>query len=270
MFEFRQIGDLNVSYEVAGEGNPLLLLHGGGSRASCYEDMVPILSKQFKTYSYDQRGFGDTVKPENPPMGHELWREDVRSFMDSFNLDKTALVGWSMGAGIALNFVLTYPERVSHLILIGAGSPRLPASDRSGFESRRKLIESGATAEEIVEKTFDFTKAAFSQYSQDHNAYAVEKIREEHLRNDPKAYLQLLEANADRPKLGPRLGEISCPTLLIVGDSDGRTPLPNTIDLNMAIPGSFMKVVQDCGHFYGYEQPEATCSAMIDFLKAFS
>ena len=267
---FKQIGDLNVSYEVHGDGSPLLLLHGGGSRASCFEDMVPILSKHFTTYAYDQRGFGDTVKPDNVPLAHNLWMEDVGSFMDSFGLEKCAVAGWSMGAGVALNFVLNHPERVSQLILIGANSPRLAPSDRSGFDNRRKLIESGAKAEEIVEKTFEFTRMAFSAYSREHNPYAVEKIRQEHLHNNPQSYLQMLEANKDRPDIGPRLGEISCPTLMIVGDSDGRTPLPGSVDLNVAIPGSFMKVVPDCGHFYGYEQPEITCQAMIDFLQAFN
>ena len=133
---FKQIGDLDVCYEVHGEGYPLLLLHGGGSRASCYEDMVPILSKDFTTYAYDLRGFGDTVKPESPPLGHDLWMEDLRSFMDSFDLKKAAIAGWSMGAAVALNFVLNYSDRVSHLILIGAGSPRIARSDRSGFENR--------------------------------------------------------------------------------------------------------------------------------------
>ena len=266
---FKQVGDLNINYEVHGEGNPLLLLHGGGSRASCFEDMVPILSKDFKTYAYDQRGFGDTVRPENPPLGHDLWKEDLRAFMDSVDLKKAAIVGWSMGAAVALNFVLAYPDRVSHLILIGASSPRLTPSDRSGFNNRRELIESGATAEEIVEKTFEFTKNAFSAYSREHNPRAVEKIRQEHLSNNPQSYLQMLDAQANKPPLGPRLGEISCPTLVIAGDSDGRTPLENSVDLNKAIPNSYLKLIPDCGHFYGYEQPEFTSRAMVNFLKAF-
>ena len=121
-----------------------------------------------------------------------------------------------------------------------------------------------------MEKTFAFTKNAFSAYSREHNPRAVEKIKQEHLHNNPKSYLQMLEAQMDRPQLGPRLGEITCPTLVMVGDSDVRTPIPNSEDLNVAIPNSYMKVVKDCGHFYGYEQPEITCQSMLAFLKAFS
>lgn len=271
MFEFKQIGDLNVSYEIAGEGNPLLLLHGGGARALSFEDMVPILAKQFKVYTFDQRGFGDTVRPPDPVLSTDLWRDDVLRFMDSFGLEKVALGGWSMGAANALNFVLAYPERVSQLVLIGAGAgPGVVAGDRTGFEVRRKLLESGANAEEIVAKTFEFTKQSFSQYSRDHNPRAVEMVRNEHLSNDPKSYLEMLQANRHREETNARLGEITCPTLLIVGDEDSRTPVANSEAFNKAISNSVMKVIPNCGHHYGYEQPEATCSAMIDFLKAFS
>lgn len=267
---FKQIGDLNVNYDIQGSGYPLVLLHGGGSRSSAYEEMVRILSKKFTVYTYDLRGFGETVRPAQPTLTHELWRDDLRDFMDSVGLEKAAVAGWSLGGAVVLNYVLTYPERVSHVILIGASSPRLAASDRSGFEARRKLIESGATAEEIVAKTFEFTKGAFSPHSREHNPGAVEKLRQEHLKNDPQSYLEMLQAQLDRPELGPRLGEIKCPTFLIVGDADGRTPLPNSEDLNLAIDGSYMKVVKNCGHFYGFEQPEITSQSIIGFLKAFT
>ncbi len=94
MHLLKQIGDLNVSYEVHGEGYPLLLLHGGGARAQSFEDMVPILAKQFTVYTYDLRGFGKTVRPPQPALSSEGWREDALKFIDSFELEKVALGGW--------------------------------------------------------------------------------------------------------------------------------------------------------------------------------
>jgi len=92
-------------------------------------------------------------------------------------------------------------------------------------------------------------------------------VRNEHLSNDPKSYLEMLQANRHREETNARLGEITCPTLLIVGDEDSRTPVANSEAFNKAISNSVMKVIPNCGHHYGYEQPEATCSAMIDFLN---
>ena len=79
----------------------------------------------------------------------------------------------------------------------------------------------------------------------------------------------MLEANEHRPAIGDRLGEIRCPTLIVVGEHDARTPVAMSEDLNKAIPTSFLKIVPNCGHFYSYEQPERVCEVMTTFLEAF-
>jgi pimeloyl-ACP methyl ester carboxylesterase len=91
-------------------------------------------------------------------------------------------------------------------------------------------------------------------------------LRQEHLRNNPRHYLEMLQANEDRPKIGDCLDEIRCPTLIIVGEHDGRTPLMMADDLNKAIPQSFLKIVPQCGHFYGYEQPAGVSETISSFL----
>jgi pimeloyl-ACP methyl ester carboxylesterase len=266
---FTQIGDLNVHHDIRGEGYPLVLLHGGGSRSQTFEKMVPVLSRSLRVHAYDLRGFGETKRPPEPKLSYELWRQDLLRFLDAFSLESVALGGWSLGAGVALDFTIHHPRRVSHLITIGASSPRLERTDRSGFDKRRELIEKGAKPEQIVAETFEFTKKAFSPYSVEHNPGAVEALRQEHLRNNPQSYLEMLVANERRPNIGGRLGEISCPTLIIAGEHDGRTPVPMSEDLNKAIPSSFLKIIPNCGHFYSYEQPEAVSNAIATFLDAF-
>lgn len=265
----KQIGDLNVQHDIRGEGYPLVLLHGGGSRSQTFEKMVPLLSRSFRVHTYDQRGFGETKRPPEPKLSHELWRQDLLRFLDTFSLEKVALGGWSLGGGVALDFTIHHPHRVSHLVIFGANSPRIQRSDRSGFDKRRELIEKGAKPEQIVAETFEFTKKAFSPYSVEHNPDAVEALRQEHLRNDPQSYLEMLNANERRPNIGGRLGEIRCPALIIVGEHDGRTPVPMSEDLNKAVPNSFLKIIPNCGHFYSYEQPEAVSNAIATFLDAF-
>ncbi len=147
---FKRIADLNVHYEVQGEGAPLVLLHGGGSRAQTFEEMVPILAKAWRVYTFDMRGFGDTERPPEPKLSYDVWQADLLRFLDAFGLEQVVLGGWSLGGAVALNFTLEYPRRVSQLVIIGAMSPRLEVSDRSGFEQRRALIERGATPAEIV------------------------------------------------------------------------------------------------------------------------
>ena len=81
---------------------------------------------------------------------------------------------------------------------------------------------------------------------------------------------QISIPQAERPDIGPKLGSIQCPTLVIVGDADTLTPIAASESLNAAIPNSYMKIIPNCGHCYGYEQPELTAGVMSTFLKAFS
>src|SRR5262249_14063244 len=83
----QKIGDLDVHYEVQGSGPPMVLLHGGGSRAQTFEEMAPILAASFRVYTPDMRGFGDTRRPPEPKLSHELWSTDLLRFLDALGLD---------------------------------------------------------------------------------------------------------------------------------------------------------------------------------------
>lgn len=267
---FKEIGNQNVHYEIWGKGEPVVLIHGGQCRLESWRDMIPMLEKEFKVYAYDVRGHGQTVRPPDVPLSQEQWAQDLYDFMQSFGLKKAALAGWSMGGGIALTFAVRHPEMASHIILFGAGSPLVPQSDRSGFDERRRLSENGASGEEIMEKTYAFSMNAFSKYSLNENPHAVAGLREDLAFYYDKPYSEILErAQAPRADIGPKLKDILCPTLIVVGDSDARTPVEMSESLNKAIPNSYMKVVANCGHYYSYEHPEVSSRSMINFLKAF-
>lgn len=267
---FSDIGAIKLHYDVNGEGNPLILVHGSGADAKSWEEMIPHLAKHFKVYAIDLRGAGKTFRSIHPPLSFDLWAEDLHRFMDNLGLSSASLAGWSLGGVVILNFAMYYPKMVSHLILIGTPSPLRQLTDRSGFDERVRLAESGASIEEIVDKTFEFSKNAFSPYTLQNKPQAVEKMRQTLLRNDPKSYVEIVKTMKDLPKLAPKLGSIKCPTLILVGDADARTPVEMSEDLNKAIVNSYMKIIPECGHFYVYEQPELTSQIMINFLRAFS
>ena len=99
----KQIGDLDVSYEVEGDGPPLLLLHGGGADMVSWEELVPLLRDDFTVYRYDLRGFGKTRRPPSPALSLALWTEDLLAFLDAFELRDPALAGWSLGGNDSAN-----------------------------------------------------------------------------------------------------------------------------------------------------------------------
>jgi 3-oxoadipate enol-lactonase len=262
----RHVAGMEMHIEVQGHGRPIVLVHGGGSRASCWEEVVPGLVDRYQVFTFDMRGFGETVRPASPQMSFEVWIDDLRQLLDEMELTSVGLVGWSLGGLIAMNFVLQYPALVSDLILIGVASPKRVPTDRSGFDTRLRLAQEGATADEIVRQTFDFTRRAFSPYTEANNPTAIDKVRAEHLSNDPKSYAEMVLANRQRPKIGERLEEIRCPTLVMVGDADTRTPMDDAIELNIEIPQSYLKILKNCGHFSTYEQPAAVARMISSFL----
>jgi pimeloyl-ACP methyl ester carboxylesterase len=266
---FAEVGGCNFYYEIAGKGPPLVLVHGTGADCQSFADVVPILSRQFKVYSYDMRGHGKTVRLTDDPLSDDIWADDLAALMTHLELPSAAISGWSLGGLIAMNFVLRHPRMASCLLLMGSRSP-LPSSatgDRSGFAVRLKMAAEGASIEEIVEATFEFSLGAYSPHTVQNNPEAVEKLRRSLLRNDPKSYAELL--GATRADIASRLGEIECPTLIVVGEDDARAPVGQAEGLSAAIPNSYMKIMQRCGHFYGFEQPEETCRIMTRFLQAF-
>ena len=263
---FKEIGDLKVHYEVSGEGGPVILLHGGQMRLKSWEHIAPLLAKEFKVYRYDVRGHGETVRPPGPQPTHEEWVDDLYRFIESFDLKAPAVAGWSMGASIGLNFAVKYPGVMSQLILVGSASPLIPLRGRELWVERRRLKESGASGEEIMEKTFGVTKGIFSPQAENN---ALEMVREQLLAHFSMPLEQISIPQGDLPDIGSKLGGIQCPTLCIVGDGDSRTPIEASESLNKEIPNSYMKIIPNCGHAYGYEQPELTARAMNTFLKAF-
>lgn len=268
---FKEIGELKVHYEVSGEGHALILMHGGQMRMESWEEMVPILAKEFRVFAYDARGHGQTKMPPGSELTHDLWADDLVAFMDTFGVEKAAVAGSSRGAATGLNFAVRYPDRISHLITLGAGSPLLPPSDRSGFNERKNLKDAGASGEEIMEKTFEFTLNAFSPNTPKTNPAALDKVRKLLV-----AHYSLPDEEVSIPArisandIGSRLGEIQCPTLLLVGDGDSRTPIPMSESLNTHIPNSYMKIIANSGHSYTFEQPELCSQLMIKFIKTFS
>jgi pimeloyl-ACP methyl ester carboxylesterase len=261
------IGDLRVYYTVAGTGPPVVLVHGIGADAHVWDEVVPPLAKRFRVYALDLRGFGRTVRPPLPRLSYDLWVDDVRGFVDRVAGGPASLVGWSLGGAVGLNVGLRHPQVLRTLVLIGTPSPLRPPTDRSGFNERLRLAEAGAPIEEIVDKTFEFTEAAYSPHTRATNPAAVDRMRQTLLRNDPRAYAEMVEANRARPDISARLAEIRVPTLVLVGEDDARTPVEMSEDLNRSIPDSYLKILPGCGHFYPYEQPEETSRIIVDFLE---
>ncbi|MGK5507776.1 alpha/beta fold hydrolase [Brevibacillus formosus] len=120
---------MDLYYEVSGEGKPVILLHSGGADLRDWLFVAPILAKQYQIIAFDGRGCGKSPSPTETAN----YVDDLLSVMDHFQLDEATLVGHSIGGRIATDFALTYPQRVSKLVLI--------APDLSGYTFSKPFTE---------------------------------------------------------------------------------------------------------------------------------
>jgi pimeloyl-ACP methyl ester carboxylesterase len=260
-----QRGGLTFHYGVVGQGPPLVLLHGGGSRASHFHAVMQALASDYTVYAYDMRGFGDTGLAPGEPFGHQTWADDVGGFLDHLDLPAAAISGWSLGATVAMNYASQNPDRVTALVLMGAPHPDRPI-DRAYFHRRLDMVKAGATAQDVVDQTFQTVTNMFSPWTLEHRPQALEQVRQEQLGNRVERVEPLVGAYESRPPFGPMLERIRCPVAIIAGDAD-----PGGIrgagGLSERLPVTHVEMIADCGHYYAVEQPRATAEAMRRCLR---
>ena len=113
--DFATINGTRLYFEIAGSGQPLVLLHGFTLDTRMWDDQFEPLTREFQVIRYDMRGFGQSGPPASERYAHA---DDLRDLLDHLRVDKAHLVGLSKGGAIALDFTLAYPRRVNKLVLI--------------------------------------------------------------------------------------------------------------------------------------------------------
>lgn len=224
-----------------GEGEPVVLLHGGAGNGDHWANQVPALTAaKFKVFVVDSRGHGRSTR-DKTPLSYAQMADDLLALMDQLKLEKAALVGWSDGGAIALDVALRHPERVSRLVAYGTNYNL--AGMRSG---------GGATF-----------PVYFARCSAD---YA-------RLSPTPKDYKGLQEALRPMWKTQPnysdaQMATIAVPTLVLDGDHDEIIRQEHVRQLAKLIKGAKLVLVPDSSHFALFQQPGAFNQAVIEFLTA--
>ena len=130
-----KVNDIQIYYEVHGEGFPLVMIYGSTGRLDGWDPrLVEGLSKHFKLVLFDNRGAGRT-ETSNREYTVRLFADDTAGLMDALGISKAHILGISMGGAIAQELVLNYPEKVSKLVLCSTYSQWRPTRARSAFFS---------------------------------------------------------------------------------------------------------------------------------------
>jgi pimeloyl-ACP methyl ester carboxylesterase len=268
--DFAQTKDgLKLRYEIRGQGDPVALIMGfSGSGRGWGEAFLNLMEARFKIFVIDNRGTGESDKPDAEFTLGEL-AADIAAVLDHAKTPRAHIFGISMGGMIAQEFVLAYPERTRGLVLgcTNCGSSHSIAADPAALAN---LIPApGMDPIEAARRAFSVACGKAFLNSEAGQAILIQAIAD--MGNYPITPLDTLmrqgQAVAGFDSFA-RLGQIKSPTLIIHGDDDSIVPYPNAEVILGAIAGSKKHTLEAAGHMFFWEVPEETVRVAGDFLAA--
>lgn len=238
-----------------GLGERILCLHGVGGNGAVFDPLLDRLAERHEPLAFDQPGHGRSGSFDS--LGSiERMAGFTRALWEKLELRAPVLLGHSMGGAVALQLALDHPGEVRGLVLVGAGA-RFDGT-REGAEAMRLVSEGKARRR--------FDKEIYSPQTKPD---VMQRGFMESLKTDPRAIYGDMLAIADCD-LGPRLADVSVPTLVVVGE-DEKPLMREQADLFLeSIPGARRVDVPAAGHQIHLEQPEAVAAAVDSFLGGLS
>jgi len=258
-----QVGDIKMAYRLQGEGYPLIMIMGFGGTMDLWDpNLIKILSNRYKVIVFDNRGMGGTTAGDRK-FTIEQFADDTAGLMKALHIDRAHVLGWSMGAEIAMEFILRHPQKVKKLILYAADcslreyppAPDVTAklSDPSGTpEERGKRLISLLFPPAWLSQHGDYLKKIFSRPMED---------------SSPENIQRQASAMGEWGGCCERLYQIQSETLIITGKDDIITPPQNSYTLVKKIPGARLAAFEDGGHGLMYQFPERIAETVTDFLN---
>jgi pimeloyl-ACP methyl ester carboxylesterase/quercetin dioxygenase-like cupin family protein len=249
--------------EVAGDGLPIVLVHGLGLSGALWNRMRDTLGSGYRLVLVDLRGAGRSRELERSDLSLGRWADDLGEVVRGLELDRPVLVGHSLGANIALKHALERPGEVGALVLLGAEANLSNLAPRMLAAAER--IES-VGLETWVDQ-FWSKNPPFSQASLRRDPSILDEYRERLLENDEVDYVRQCRAIASAESLADRLAGVAQPVLVVVGADDDRTLPEHGRRLAQAMPRARLVELAGVGHTIPLEAAAETARAITHFLR---
>lgn len=263
-----------VIYRIAGDGPPVVLVHGMLNSSSHWQSVALDLADEYTVIAPDLIGHGDSAAPRGDySLGAHA--ASIRDLLTALGIERATLVGHSLGGGVAMQFFYQFPARVERLVLISSGglghevSPMLRTAALPGMSAVLSL----AAHPRLLAALWDggsrmrgrgMRQGAYVQAV----ARALRPLEQPQAR---EAFLQTLRAVIDvrgqRVSATDRLYLLeSMPTMIVWGERDNTIPLEHGRRAHEAIPGSRFRTLEGAAHFPHLEEPEALAEVLREFL----
>jgi pimeloyl-ACP methyl ester carboxylesterase len=250
-----------------GEGLAVVFLHGTEMTRAMFAPQLDYLAERgFRAIAYDSRG--RTRRWEGPYDLYDL-AQDCRDLLDELEIERCVLFGMSMGAYVAMRFALRWPERVVGLGFIGGARAR-PYSEEE-MATRRDFYDPLLQAERLSDEWLDeAAKVAFSLDTQTRNPQLVDDWVERWAEYDPKAVYWESRAWIEQDDIGPQLGRMQFPTLIVQGGDDAPLPITEPLWVLSQLSDVTMARIPRAGHTVNLEAPDRVNRVIGDFCASLS
>jgi 2-succinyl-6-hydroxy-2,4-cyclohexadiene-1-carboxylate synthase len=260
--------DVDLNYAVAGEGTPVTLLHGFTQSERSWQELIARMPDGWMWVMPDLRGHGATRIKPGAPCTMDACTADLVMLWDHLGIERTHLVGYSMGGRLALNVAVKRAERILSLLTIGAHA----GLEESAREGRRQGDE------ELAQRIEKDGLEAFVNYWGGQAMFAglerrgpsfVAQVRAERMRNHVAglaASLRGMGAGVMEP-LWDKLGGVACPSTFVAGQLD-HGYVAAARRLAATVPNGRLEIVLRAGHSVHQERPEAFTRLLVSHLAA--
>jgi pimeloyl-ACP methyl ester carboxylesterase len=240
-------------YDEAGQGEAVLLLHGGLGDSGLWEPVVPLLAGRFRTLRTDLRFFGRSAGP-NVPWS---WEEDVLGILDELGIERAALVGLSMGGRIAIDLALAAQDRLWALALV---APGLGGHDVDPFSEEQNARFEAAEAEGDVDAMLAIDFEVWAPLGADERIHRLW-----HATPDANPLPEGVEPRRTNDAK-QRLGELAVPTLVVTASHDPAVFREIGPLIAREAPNA-RHVELDSDHYVTLREPELVARTLLDFLS---
>jgi len=260
-----QVSDLRIAYRQAGDGPPLVMLHGGMEDSRAWRRQLEGLSDEFTVLAWDSPGCGQS---SDVP---ESWRlpdfaDTLAAWLRCLNLEHPHVLGLSWGSSVALEFYRRHSAVPASLILASAYAGWAGSLPLEEVAARHANVLAAAelSREELLKGWPGvFSTAASPELIEEVMSVAADNSGLVH----PGGYRAVAHSMADAD-LRDLLPQIRVPTLLLYGELDERSPLHVAEDLRAQIPTAELAVIPGVGHLANVEAPAAFNAQVRRFLRA--
>ncbi|MDJ0756061.1 MAG: 2-succinyl-6-hydroxy-2,4-cyclohexadiene-1-carboxylate synthase [Ardenticatenaceae bacterium] len=263
----QRLNNINYTYEIMGSGPPVLLLHGFTGSRENWRTALPQLAADYRVIAVDLLGHGLTDAPDDPQRYcMERAADDIMALCASLETGPVHLLGYSMGARLALYTGVFHLQQIRSLVL-ESGSPGLAIE--SAREQRQETDEALAARieREGIEAFVDHWETLPLWKSQSKLDPAIRaELRAQRLQNRPRGLANSLRGMGTgvQPSLWLRLAQLHRPTLLVVGQRDSKFVAINK-QMSVSIPRCHYEIVSGAGHTVHLEKPQVFWSLVRHF-----